>query len=215
MTDRSAAPTKKLDRRAVRTRRALREALIALILEKGYESITVRDITDRADLNRGTLYLHYRDKQDLLLSSGRDVCDELLGQLAPISARNLRLDVPERHLTIVFQHVAANVSFYRVMFGEHGVPAFVAQIRRIVSQAGLSRLKTLRRFVKGKPFSLELVAGFSGGAIIGVIEWWLEHDLPLPPDVMARHTVALTVNGVYPTLGLDRLPLETAKPKGS
>jgi len=205
---------RKPDRRILRTRRALRDALTALILEQGYASITVQDITDRADLNRGTLYLHYRDKQDLLLSSSRDVCDELLAQLAPISTRNLGMDVPERHLTIVFQHVADHVDFYRVMFGDQGVPAFGAQIRRIVSQAGLGRLRALRKLAKGRPFSLELVASFSGGAIIGVIEWWLEHGLTPAPDVLARQTLELTVQGVYPMLGLERLVQPGARHAG-
>ena len=194
---------KKMDRRAVRTRRALREALIALILEKGYEAITVQEITDRADLNRGTLYLHYRDKQDLLLSSINDVYDELLAQFTPISPQNLSMEIPEHHLTIVFRHVAANANYYRVMLGEHGVPAFITRLRHLISQVSLDRLEALRKLVPARPFPSELVAGFSGGAVIGVIEWWLENDMPMTPEELARYTLQLTVSGLYPTLGLD------------
>ena len=199
----SVNPQKKLDRRVMRTRRALREALIALILEKGYASITVQDITDHADLNRGTLYLHYRDKQDLLLSSSNDVFNELLAQFTPISPENLGMDIPERHLTIVFQHVAANVDFYRVMLSEHGVPAFITRLRHLVSQVSLARLDALRRLVPAASFPSEFVAGFAGGAIIGVVEWWLENNMPITPEVLARYTLQLTVSGLYPTLGLD------------
>jgi AcrR family transcriptional regulator len=194
---------KKMDRRAVRSRRALREALIALILEKGYESITVQDITDRADLNRGTLYLHYRDKQDLLLSSSNEVYAELLAQFTPISARNMSMDIPERHLTIVFQHVAANADYYRVMLGQHGVPAFITRLRHLVSQVSLDRLQALQQLVAAKPFPAELVGGFSGGAVIGVLEWWLENNMPMTPEELARSTLQLTVSGLYATLGLD------------
>lgn len=194
---------KKMDRRAIRTRRALREALIALILEKGYEAITVQDITDRADLNRGTLYLHYRDKQDLLLSSSNDVYNELLAQFTPISAQNLSMDIPERHLMIVFQHVAANATYYRVMLGEHGVPAFITRLRHLVSQVSLERLQALRKLVPARPFPSEFVAGFSGGAVIGVLEWWLENNMSMPPEEAARYTLQLTVGGLYATLGLD------------
>ena len=194
---------KKMDRRAIRTRRALREALIALILQKGYESITVQDITDRADLNRGTLYLHYRDKQDLLLSSSNDVYNELLAQFTPISVQNLSIEIPERHLTIVFQHVAANVDYYRVMLGEHGVTAFITRLRRLICQVSLERLQALRNVVPAKPFPSEFVAGFSGGAVIGVLEWWLENNMPVSPEELARYTLQLTVSGLYPTLGLD------------
>ena len=52
----------KLDRRVRRTRRLLAEALVALIIEKEYETISITDITERADLNRATFYLHYGSK---------------------------------------------------------------------------------------------------------------------------------------------------------
>jgi AcrR family transcriptional regulator len=194
---------KKVDRRTVRTRRALREALIALILEKGYESITVQDITDRADLNRGTLYLHYRDKQDLLLRSSDDVFDEILSQFTPISAQNLNMDIAAHHLTIVFQHAAANADYYRVMLGEHGVPVFITRLRHLVSQVGLERLEALQKLAPVKAFPSKLIANYSGGAIIGVLEWWLENNMPLTPEEAARFTLQLTVSGVYPTIGID------------
>ena len=57
---------KKLDPRVIRTRSVLRDSLMILIREMGYDAITVQHITDRARLNRATFYLHYRDKQDLL-----------------------------------------------------------------------------------------------------------------------------------------------------
>jgi AcrR family transcriptional regulator len=198
---------KKLDRRAQRTRRALREALIALILQKGYGTITVQEITDRADLNRGTLYLHYRDKQDLLLESSNDVYNNLLAQFAPITPENLAIDVPEGHLTIVFQHVAANADFYRVMMGEHGVAAFVARLRHLVTEVGLGRLTVLRQLAPGQHIPSDLIASHAGGAIIGVIEWWLENDMQLPPETMAQYTLELTVNGLYKTIGLDTVPI--------
>ena len=55
-----------IDRRAARTRRALHEALIALILRKGYEATTIQDIIDEADIGRSTFYAHYAGKEELL-----------------------------------------------------------------------------------------------------------------------------------------------------
>src|SRR5260370_3151354 len=55
-----------MDRRSARTRRALHEALISLILRKGYDAITVQEIIDQADIGRATFYAHYRGKEDLL-----------------------------------------------------------------------------------------------------------------------------------------------------
>jgi AcrR family transcriptional regulator len=194
---------KRPDRRAVRTRRALREALITLILEKGYDAITVQDITDRADLNRGTLYLHYRDKQDLLLSICADVFDELAAQLTPAVPEHLTVDVPERNLILIYQHAAANADFYRVMFGDHGVPAFIKRLRHLIAQWSLARLEALRAL--GVPLALlpsEFTANYISGALIGIIEWWLENDMPLTPEELARCTLQLSMSGLYPS-GLD------------
>lgn len=55
-----------VDRRIIRTKEAIRDALITLIEEKGFDAVSVINITSRADINRGTFYLHYRDKYDLL-----------------------------------------------------------------------------------------------------------------------------------------------------
>jgi AcrR family transcriptional regulator len=177
--------------------------LISLILEKGYELITVQYITDRADLKRGTLYLHYRDKQDLLLSSSNDMFNEPLAQFTPISAQNLSMDIPERHLVIVFQRAAANADFYRVMLGERGVPAFITRLRHLVFQVSLERLEELQKLMPAKPIPTKFVACFAGSAVIGVLEWWLENDMPMTAEELARYTLQLTVSGLYPTLGID------------
>src|ERR1044071_6290760 len=71
----------KIDRRAGRTERSLREALIALILEKRYDAITVQNIIDRADVGRSTFYAHYRDKEDLLLSDWEGLLDRFVQRI--------------------------------------------------------------------------------------------------------------------------------------
>jgi AcrR family transcriptional regulator len=75
----------KIDRRVSRTRNALREALLSLIEEQDYSTITVEEITARANIGRTTFYLHYRDKEDLLLEELADLMQELTQQIARIS----------------------------------------------------------------------------------------------------------------------------------
>jgi len=76
------------DRRVRRTRRALREAMLDLMEEKGYDQVTVEELTDRADIGRTTFYLHYSAKQDLLLEQFGELLDQLVVQLSqiPLSA---------------------------------------------------------------------------------------------------------------------------------
>ena len=78
----------KQDRRVRRTRRALRKALNDLMEEKGYDQVTIEDLTERADIGRTTFYLHYSAKQDLLLEQFGEMIDQLVAQLSqiPLSA---------------------------------------------------------------------------------------------------------------------------------
>ena len=64
------------DRRVQRTRKALRSALLELIKEKGYDSVSVEEITQRANLGRATFYLHYKDKEDLLVDEFNEIVNE-------------------------------------------------------------------------------------------------------------------------------------------
>ncbi len=86
--------TPKIDRRVQRTRQLLRDALMALIVEKGYDAISVQDITDHANVARPTFYLHYKDKEELLLSSVQEIYDDL-AQNHPVVSYE---DVPKEDL---------------------------------------------------------------------------------------------------------------------
>ena len=76
---------KRLDPRVVRTRQMLRDALVSLIAEKGFDALTVQDIADRATLNRATFYLHYQDKHELLINSLRDAIDNKCARSSSVS----------------------------------------------------------------------------------------------------------------------------------
>ena len=71
----SGVAADRLDRRVRRTRHALQHAMVDLVLEKGYERVSVADVTERADVGRSTFYAHYRDKEDLFLSGLAGVTD--------------------------------------------------------------------------------------------------------------------------------------------
>src|SRR5512141_2751987 len=98
------------DRRVNRTRRQLREALTTLILEKGYDAITIEDITEQADLGRTTFYVHYHGKEELLLESVGATAQELFDQVnAQITAGTTRsVETALSSIHQVFQHAAQN-----------------------------------------------------------------------------------------------------------
>src|SRR5271157_1819235 len=105
--------TPKSDRRSLRTRKLLWHALIALIQEKDYAEITIQDIADRADVNRVTFYLHYRDKQDLLAQNAEMIMDDLAAKGPPLTGEAFRTDVPPQSMVMVYRYIAENAAFYR------------------------------------------------------------------------------------------------------
>jgi AcrR family transcriptional regulator len=198
----------KLDRRQRRTRTALRKALMELILEKSFDTITLQDIVDRADISRATFYLHYKDKEDLLFKSMKDIYDELASKLQGMHNQE---EVQQAIATgnhdyfcdpTDFQHVADHADFYRVILSEQGVASFVVQVRKYLAQVMYTDFcgaLELNGTVSRLP--ADLVAHTLAGAQVGAISWWLEHGKRYTPEQMSRMFYYMMAFGFWWSLG--------------
>jgi len=187
---------KRTDRRIHRTKRMLKEALFTLILEKGYDGVTVEDITRKADLGRTTFYLHYRDKEDLLLKSIDAIADELLGQISRTNllasdAQAMPSFIEMRQMNpvlLVFQHAGENASLYQIILrGGSATPA-AGRFREIISTAAKAFFgSNLKRIAPDQPptVPLDVLANYFAGSLLSLVTWWLENSMPYPPDQMA------------------------------
>ena len=189
--------SKKADPRVRRTRQLLRDALLDLIREKGFEAITIQDLTDRAQLNRVTFYLHYRDKQDLLTRSMEDMLDELVAkaELVPLHNPASEIDRGLERFIGLFEHVAHHKDFYRIMLGEDGMASFAAQMRAYIEQFVYQRIEAKQAEVKHLQVPTNIYSRFMAAAYVGVIAWWLENDQPHSPTRMAEWLWRLTLSG--------------------
>jgi AcrR family transcriptional regulator len=193
----------KIDRRILRTRKLLWEALIALIQEKDYSGITIQDIADRANVNRVTFYLHYRDKQDLLVKSVEVIFAELAAKTTPLTGEAFRLDIPPQGMTLVYRYIAENARFYRIILGENGIPFVVDRFRKYLAALTMQRFRMVTAPEYRGRIPLEVVAEYAAGSIIGLITWWLENDMPVPPEEFAYQTLLLTAHGPYWGAGIE------------
>lgn len=191
----------RLDPRVVRTRRLLREALMELVAEKDFDSITVQDITDRATLNRATLYLHYDDKYDLL----DDVFHTLIGDLTPLppqqAERTGEFDVEAQVLRIV-DHVAQHSHFYRALLGSSGVPTFIDEVRTYIENVVLAWVNVLQPDDRRQRVKSDIVVTYVASACLGVIVWWLDHDMPYDSEQLGEQILRCTFGLPY-SLGLE------------
>lgn len=216
-------PGRKMDRRVSRTRSALRRALLGLLDEKGYEEITVEEITARADVSRTTFYLHYKDKEDLLLDYLNEVADEQVNELlqVPLAAWRMQDVVtgpgapPVRPVLMAFQHVAEYAGLYRLVLRGEGAPQLSERLSLIITGA-------VDAFVRAKmqsgemqfslPLPVPLLASYFAGAILGCVNWWLDDGLALSPEEMTHHFQQLFFPGLRRLLGLDETYLKPLDP---
>jgi AcrR family transcriptional regulator len=189
----------KVDRRKQRTQKLLREALIALILEKGYDAITVQDITDRANLGRATFYLHYHDKDELLLSLMHEIITNAAQEITPLADDYIYAGEPPSLL--VFQHAEANADLYRAIFGGGGLAGVLSHYRKLSASEAQSQLYKI--LPQDLSIPIEIVAHYLTGALNALVIWWLENDRSLPAEEMARIFHILSMSGVQGAVAAD------------
>lgn len=195
----------KEDLRVRRTRKSLRDALYALIVEKGFDALSVGEITGRAMVNRATFYRHFRDKEDLARACVQDTCAELMRAAEqPGQAGEVQVDLrrPPRNFVLFFDHIRDNHELYSAVLAVQRVPVFEAQIREVIRNMVRGRLRTMRRGPRELTVPVELTEEFLAGAYLGVIRWWLESRLPHPPERMALWLSRLALLGPAAALGL-------------
>lgn len=199
------------DLRVIRTKQSIRDALIDLIEEKGFEAIAVKDITTKANINRGTFYAHYQDKFDLM-----DKCeDEIMFEMTRMAEQNLPkllevlesnnlMSVPNPIAISMLEYINKNSKFMKAMLGPNGNLTFQSRLKdflwkTIFKNNTNSFIKEEKLLVPG-----QYLAAYIASAHIGVIQKWLEGGRKESPNEMADILSTMTVNGLIYAAGLNR-----------
>jgi AcrR family transcriptional regulator len=199
---------KKPDRRKQRTRQLLRDALVSLILERGYDDVTVQHITDYANLGRATFYLHFTSKEDLLLSSLREMFDDLKAHYTDMTVQDrMASDLALR--AIPFRHVQEYRDLYRVtLLNEQGTAAILKGIRKYIADSVQAQMEgDIAALNLPQPrYPAGVIANYMAGAMLALVGWWLENDMPYTPEEMAEMFDQLTHPVILAALGLQKMP---------
>jgi AcrR family transcriptional regulator len=194
------------DRRVVRSRRLLQDALVALILERGYGAVTVQAVLDRADVGRATFYAHFTSKEALLLSIFDDLRESIHRELAGITPATVaRFGEGVGLLQPLFAHAAHNRRLYRALLGSRDGAALLHYLREVLATPLREHLEGAVAAHNRPPptAQIELVVTAFVSAVLGVLVWWLETDLPYTPAEMDRSIERLMSLGVGRALDLD------------
>lgn len=177
-----------MDRRIRKSQEAIKMAVIDLMNEKNFDQITIQDISDRADVSRRTIYLHYVDKFDLLdklieehIDEMRELCDSTDDDADYIDAGLLWFDYFERHSLFFSALLASKGSaFFRNRFLEF----FLQELEKKENNMPEGNNQ-------GLTDGADVDDQFLGAAIVGVVEWWFKNGKPLPPSFMAQRLGSL------------------------
>jgi AcrR family transcriptional regulator len=185
----------KKDRRVERTRKAAQNALVALILERHYDDITVQDIIDRANIGRSTFYMHFRDKEDVLFSDWRGFLGFFMQHLDWKHIGTSRL-VPIREL---FHHLKDFHHFYRALERSR-------KSERLFKTGVMFLEEEFQKELVGR-FSADqftvpvpVLANYLAREIFGLMRWWLENNMPYSPEEMDEVFCKLVMPGIHGTI---------------
>ena len=157
------------DPRVLQTRAALRNALLALIVERGWDAIGIRDVCERAGVGRSTFYTHFADKEELLFSGFEDLRRMLRGSAARAG--------PLGFVRGLIDHVDQNKRMFRALIGRRASQLAIRHLLRVVEELLRSDLAAVLR-----PERLEAAVHFLAGGLVELLVWWVEARSPLAAD---------------------------------
>jgi AcrR family transcriptional regulator len=163
--------------RVRRTRALLREALVALIEERGFDRVTVGDLCARAMISRAAFYRNYRDKYELV----EEIFDEAMAEMTATDPGDTRS--PDRRFADFFGHIDSYHRVYAAMLGRKGSPWFADRMR-----AALASMTSGHFPGQGAD---ALAPSVIAAMFVQSILWWLEHDRPCRPDEIAERAASL------------------------
>ena len=187
------------DRRIRKTKKLLRDTLFELMNENSIENITVKDLTERSDLNRGTFYLHYRDIFDLLEQNEIEILKEMSKLLVKINPSAFieynSINKPYPPLVELFEWFKDNLNFGKALMGSNGGISFLEKMKNIVENEFYKNQYQIKKKDNTPAFSEYYYAYIIFG-FLGLIKQWFENDASMPSKEMALILMKISLNGL-------------------
>ena len=203
-------PDSRVQRRVARTKAAIEDAFVQLVLEQGYERVAVEEITDRADLARATFYAHYPNKEAVLFAVFNRLIEDLMQRIAYQGGpwNEVRRDAMQTG----FKHAAENPDLYRACLSDARTrQAYMSILNLYAEQNFRDRLNALNRQPR---VPVPVMARAFAGAHVAVLEAWLAGELSGDVEELASMTLDLLIAGSAwgHGLRLDEIGYTTGSP---
>lgn len=172
-------------RRKIHTRERLKAAALELLYEAGYAALTIKAITERADLGYGTFYLYFEDKDEIVWEVMRELM-EAQGAASDVEA--LRHPSPIREYVSwrnMFTYTAHNKEGFMALFGSRGSARLIKELHDYLVKVHLENLMQAK-YAAFHDLPLDFMAQFMTGALIRSLTWWVESGSDYTPTQMAN-----------------------------
>jgi AcrR family transcriptional regulator len=189
----------KADRRSRRSRRLVVDALLALMLEKRFDRITVQEIIQRADVGRSTFYAQFRNKEDVLQSEIERVFGQLHQEHLASAAEPADRLLPSLEL---FRHVQETHPLYPALVRGLAMDPHYQAVQRSLREA-VARQLAVTAGSEDHSVPPDLVADYLAGAFLTLVHWWLDRGTAYSPEQMEIFFQQLTLPGIRAVMRHD------------
>lgn len=183
----------RVDRRVIRTKQQIRQALIELLAEKNESAISVRELAQKANINRGTFYIHYNDIHDLV----EQLVDEAVEKLLGVCRRHPPAQTPRASypfLTDLFQTLQDDSQLFTILLGSSGSHIYAERLCVTIQENFLNDLLSVFYSVDAK--QRQVASDFIVSGCLHEALLWLRSGTKESPDEMAYLTGRIIMHGI-------------------
>jgi len=184
---------------------------MVLILEEGYDAISIQDITNKANLGRATFYLHFKDKDELLLDVIDQFVEDFLSQVPEFSQSQWHFE-DTKAIVKLFDYFAEHYDLYRILIiGSGGITASRQLHKKFSENIKQCIQDDITELGAAPPLPPDFIANHFSGSLLATIYWWLDSDLPYSVEEMATMFQQINQMDRDALMGLDQNTLQSEK----
>jgi AcrR family transcriptional regulator len=201
------AENRKKDRRVLRTQNALHQALEEAIQEKGYDAVTIEDITARANLGRTTFYLHYQDKEDLFLEGLEEYLSAIVDEFNRHPLIFWFKDRKENLIRSVFESIRQNAEIYKTLTGDPSTRVY-ERFKKVIQKTAWQLINEnawAQKKVSTLSLPVDLIIEYFSGAMWSSVIWWVQNNFEPSTDEMANLFRRMFFPGLLRALNVRRM----------
>lgn len=173
-----------------KTRELIQTTIMQLLEKKSFDAVTVGDIAKQANINRGTFYLHFTDKFDLLYQIEQQLFSDVGNHIDKLQSNYSSTDTfeagQEQLAAALFGSIKKHSPLLKIFLGDHGRAGFHLRFRAAFSEKVRVNLEKNESFTANLDVPMEYFLSFITSAFLGLIEQWVQNDLDKTPDEMTK-----------------------------